>query len=111
MIHVFWHAPLFFAGEIPAADVVLILAASIVFAWLVVGTGGSVLLAMIMHAANNAISGEFISPMFTGTDADVLGWVRSGIWILFALGVVFAKKRSLMMTPSSRQLAPERVSG
>jgi membrane protease YdiL (CAAX protease family) len=91
---------LFFTGSIPVSDVVFILAASVVFAWLVVGTGGSVLLPMIMHAANNAISGEYISPMFSGTDGVVLGWVRAGIWILFALAVVLTNKRRLMTNPS-----------
>ena len=111
VIHVFWHTPLFFTGSIPVSDVVFILAASVVFAWLVVGTGGSVLLPMIMHAANNAISGEFISPMFSGTDGAVLGWVRSGIWILFALAVVLANKRRLMTKPSSRQPTLQRPPG
>jgi membrane protease YdiL (CAAX protease family) len=111
VIHVFWHTPLFFTGSIPISDVVFILAASVVFAWLVVGTGGSVLLAMIMHAANNAISGEFVSPMFSGSDGAVLGWVRSGIWILFALAVVLANRRRLTTQPGSYQPTLQRPSG
>jgi membrane protease YdiL (CAAX protease family) len=87
-IIVFWHLPLFLTGDIPAADVVLILAAGVVFGALVVGSGGSVLLAMLMHAANNAVSGEFISLMFSGQDAATLGWIRAGIWCLFALAAL-----------------------
>lgn len=90
VIHVVWHLPLFFSGDIPTADVVYIMAAAVVFAWIVVGSGGSVLLAMLMHASSNAISGEFISPMFTGADGSTLGWIRAGIWCLFALTVVIA---------------------
>lgn len=88
VIHLFWHLPLFISGDIPTADSVYILAASVVFAWLVTSSGGSVLMAMLMHASSNAVSGEFISPMFTGSDADTLGWIRAGIWVLFAAGVV-----------------------
>jgi membrane protease YdiL (CAAX protease family) len=87
VVHVIWHTPLFFLGDIPASDVVFILAASIVFAWLVIGSGGSVLLAMLMHAANNAVSGEYVSSLFTGDDATLLGWVRALLWCVVA-GVV-----------------------
>jgi uncharacterized protein len=88
VIIVFWHTPLFFSGSIPMGDVVLIMAAAVVFAWLVVSTGGSILLAMIMHATSNAVSGEYISAMFTGSDAETLGWIRAGIWCVFAVVVV-----------------------
>ena len=90
VIHVVWHVPLFFSGDIPAADVVYIMAAAVVFAWIVVGSGGSVLLAMLMHASSNAVSGDFISPMFSGADGSTLGWIRAGIWCLFALTVAIA---------------------
>jgi membrane protease YdiL (CAAX protease family) len=95
VIIVLWHTPLFFTGDIPAADVVLIMAAAVVFAWLVVGSGGSVLLAMIMHATSNAVSGEYISPMFTGSDSETLGWIRAGIWSAFAVAVILANRRLL----------------
>jgi uncharacterized protein len=87
-IIVFWHLPLFLRGDIPAADVVLIVAAGVVFGGLVVGSGGSVLLAMVMHATNNAVSGEYISQMFSGQDAATLGWIRAGIWCLFAVAAL-----------------------
>lgn len=99
VIHVFWHLPLFFTADIPIADVVYILAASVVFAWVVTGSGGSVLMAMLMHASSNAISGEFISPMFTGSDANNLGWIRAGIWVLFATAVVLVAGRGFRTVP------------
>ena len=94
MIQVVWHLPLFLSGDIPAADVVYILAAGPVFAWIVVGSGRSVLMAMLMHASSNAVSGEFVSPMFGGGDEETLGWVRAGIWVVFALGAVLLSRRS-----------------
>jgi uncharacterized protein len=87
-IIVFWHLPLFIVGDIPPADVVLILAGGVVFGALVVGSGGSVLIAMVMHATNNAVSGEYISQMFSGQDAATLGWIRAGIWCLFAVAAL-----------------------
>jgi membrane protease YdiL (CAAX protease family) len=88
VIHVGFHLPLFITGDIPLSDAVFILAASVVFAWLVIGSGGSVLLAMVMHAANNAVSGEFVSPLFTGADGTWLGWIRALLWCGVALAVV-----------------------
>jgi membrane protease YdiL (CAAX protease family) len=41
LIHVFWHLPLFFTGDIPAAEVVYVLAARVVSAWMVTGVGGA----------------------------------------------------------------------
>jgi CAAX protease family protein len=105
VIHVGWHLPLFFTGDIPAADVVYILAASVVFARLVTGSGGSVLIAMIMHASSNAVSGEFISPMFSGSDADTLGWVRAGIWCVFAVTVI-ATTPTLRSVPGASRSQP-----
>lgn len=107
VIHVFWHLPLFFTGDIPMADVAYILAASIVFAWVVTASGGSVLMAMLMHASSNAISGEFISPMFARSHADTLGWIRAGIWVLFAAGVVLVGGRSFRRAPVAEPLEPD----
>ncbi|MGA7227870.1 MAG: CPBP family intramembrane glutamic endopeptidase [Acidimicrobiia bacterium] len=110
VIHVFWHAPLFFTGDIPPADVVYILAASVVFAWLVTGSGGSVLLAMIMHATSNAVSGEYISTFFNDHDAGTLGWIRAGIWCVFALAVALSGSRRMMVGPVTEPVKVEVLS-
>ncbi len=99
VVHVVWHLPLFITGDIPPADVVYILTAAVVFGWIVVGSGGSVLMAMLMHASSNAISGEYISPMFTGEDNATLGWIRAGIWVVFALVAVIAAGPSFRTRP------------
>jgi membrane protease YdiL (CAAX protease family) len=108
VMHVFWHLPIFFSGDIPAADVVYIMTAAVVFAWIVVGSGGSVLLAMLMHASSNAISGEYISPMFTGEAASTLGWVRAGIWLVAATLVIIGAGPGFRRpdTASDRDLRP-----
>jgi membrane protease YdiL (CAAX protease family) len=103
-IHVFWHTPLFLNGSIPASDVVWIVAASIVFAFLVIRSGGSVLLAMVMHATNNAVS-DYVSILFSGGDAVLQGWVRATMWSVIAIGVVLVSGRTFTTRPQ-RELSP-----
>lgn len=105
VIHVFWHAPLFFTGQIPASDVVWIFAASIVFSFLVIRSGGSVLLAMVMHATNNVVSGEYVTSLFSGDDIVLQGWVRAIMWTFIAIVVVLVAGRSFTTKPR-RELSP-----
>lgn len=105
VIHVGFHLPLFITGDIPPSDAVFVLAASVVFAWLVIGSGGSVLLAMVMHATNNAVSGEFVSPLFAGADGTWLGWIRALLWCGVALVVVAVAGKGY------RTPAPQTVEG
>jgi hypothetical protein len=99
VIAAFWHLPLFVTGDIPLADIVLVLAASVVFAALVWGSGGSVLIAMVMHATSNAVSGEFVSQMFL-EDAAVEGWIRAGVWCVFAVATVALAGRDFRGRPA-----------
>jgi uncharacterized protein len=105
VIHVFWHTPLFFTGEIPGSDVVWIVAASIVFSFLVIHSGGSVLLAMVMHATNNVVSGEYVTSLFSGDDIVLQGWVRAIMWSVIAVVVVLVAGRSFTTRPQ-RELTP-----
>lgn len=79
IVWAFWHLPLMVIGQIPLSDPLFVVAWTVVFTWLFNNTGGSVLLAMLMHNMNNVISGGFFTAMFSGTD-----WVRQG-WLLVAL--------------------------
>jgi membrane protease YdiL (CAAX protease family) len=100
VIQVFWHTPLFFTGDIPASDVVWIMAASIPLAFLVVRSGGSVLMAMVMHATNNVVSGEYVTSLFTGDDIVLQGWVRATMWCVIAIVVVLVAGRTFTTRPS-----------
>lgn len=110
VIHVFWHTPLFFSGNIPASDVVWIVAASVVFAFVVSRTG-SVLLAMLMHATNNIVSGEYVTGLFSGDDSVLQGWVRATVWSVIAVVVVLFAGRSFTTRPQSERLSVEPVLG
>jgi membrane protease YdiL (CAAX protease family) len=106
-IHVFWHTPLFLNGSIPVSDVVWIVAASLVFAFLVIRSGGSVLVAMVMHATNNVVTGEYVSRLFSGDDVVLQGWVRAIMWSFIAIAVVLLAGRGFTTRPlHDRSLEP-----
>lgn len=58
--------------------------AQLIFAWIFTRSGRNVLPIMLLHLMNNTISGEFVTPWFTGAD-----WVRY-FWLLAALWAVAA---------------------
>jgi uncharacterized protein len=83
-----WHLPLMVAGQVHYSDIVLILAAVIVFNWVFNNAKGSVLIIMLMHAANNAVSGSFFSPMFSGADSIRQSWLLALVWAAVAALVI-----------------------
>jgi uncharacterized protein len=83
-----WHLPLMVAGQVHYSDIVLILAAVIVFNWVFNNTGGSVLIIMLMHAANKAVSGSFFSPMFSGADSIRQSGLLALVWAAVAVLVI-----------------------
>lgn len=83
-----WHLPLMIAEQIHYSDIVLIVAAVIVFNWVFNNANGSVLIVMLMHAANNAISGSFFSPMFSGADSVRQSWLLALVWSVVAILVI-----------------------
>jgi membrane protease YdiL (CAAX protease family) len=83
-----WHLPLMVAGEVHYSDIVLILAAVIVVNWVFNNARGSVLIVMLLHAANNAVSGSFFSPMFSGADSVRQSWLLVLVWAVAAVLVV-----------------------
>lgn len=60
------------------------------------------LIAMLMHAANNVVSGEYVWLLFSGDDAEVLGWTRAVLWCVVALTVV-ALTRMRLGAPAEEQ--------
>ena len=83
-----WHLPLMIAEQIHYSDIVLIVAAVIVFNWVFNNANGSVLIVMLMHAANNAVSGSFFSPMFSGADSVRQSWLLALVWSVAAILVI-----------------------
>jgi uncharacterized protein len=83
-----WHIPLMIAGQVAYSDIVLILAAVIVFNWVFNNAAGSVLIIMLMHAANNTISGSYFSSMFAGADSIRQSWLLAAVWAVAAVLVI-----------------------
>ncbi len=90
-----WHLPLLLSdptGQRPALQfVAMLLAQSVVFAWIYNGTGGSVLLVILMHGSANTIA-KFLAPTVMG-DAAAYGlfwWLLAALWWVVALAVVAA---------------------
>lgn len=92
-IIVVWHLPLFLTGNIEWVDVLNMIGGVVVYNWLYHQSGKSVLLVMIIHAMNNAASGEFFSPMFTGVYSTQMAWLRTLLWSVVALVVLAANWR------------------
>ena len=97
LIHLVWHAPLY-GVEYDAANVwpwgITVICYSIVAAWVVLNTGGSLLLPMLMHASNNTIA--LVWRMFEGGDQLRLWWVWCVLWVITAVVIVAVTGPSLI---------------
>ena len=101
-----WHLPLMVAGQVHYSDIVLILAAVIVFNWVFNNAKGSVLIIMLMHAANNAVSGSFFSPMFSGADSIRQSWLLALVWAIVAVLVIVISGPMNLSRKYQRQQEP-----
>src|SRR5215203_1204246 len=88
VVWAFWHLPLFITGQQQWSDIVFIIVWTITFTWLFNNSRGSVLLAMLMHAMNNTISGSFFGPMFSGADSVRQGWFYAALWCAVAVVLI-----------------------
>jgi hypothetical protein len=93
---VLWRLPLSLAGQIEPTDVAVIVPASIVIAAVFHSARDSVLVAMIMHATNNAVGGGYASQLFHGRDLVLLGLVTAIAWRGVA-AVVLARQRTIRL--------------
>jgi uncharacterized protein len=87
-----WHLPVYLVGDQHWSDLVLVVLGTIVFTWFFQNVLGSVLLAMVVHAMNNTISGEYFSQMFEGDDSRRQSWMLVVVWgIAAALVIRYAR--------------------
>jgi membrane protease YdiL (CAAX protease family) len=99
-----WHLPLLVSG--PFRDQVVpmvasVLAASVLLSRLDVGSGGSVLLAMVLHAAQNTVGGEYLGAMFQGADSVRLAWLRAAAYAIAAAAAALAAARRPARAPQA----------
>lgn len=87
VIHAAWHLPLFAIGELDVPSPLGTIIGAILVTWLFQHTQGSVLLAVLFHAANQN-SGRFLSPLFAGADATQQHWLKLAVWAAAAIVIV-----------------------
>lgn len=93
-----WHLPTFFLPGTPQyglpvpAFVLLTTAYSVLFTWLYLRTGGSVLITTLFHGAINFFQGFFLN----GIDPAREYWLLAFVWCAAALAVVAATGTSLV---------------
>jgi uncharacterized protein len=102
----FWHLPLMATGEIPLGEVLAIPPAVLVLNWLFNQAQGSVLILMVCHAANNAISGRYFYPMFEGADVDRQPWMLAITWGVMAVVLLAVGGPRDMSRRRPRQIEP-----
>jgi hypothetical protein len=79
----------------------------VVYNWLYHRSGQIVLLVMIIHAMNNASSGELFSPMFTADASALQAWLRALLWGVAAATVLLADWRSWAQTNQGTTAEPK----
>ena len=88
-----WHVPLVLCGLDSPWELALLLGVSVVLARIVMTTG-SVLSLMALHAMNNGFSGNFVTPMFDGADAERQAMLTALMWTLAAVAAVVASRKA-----------------
>jgi uncharacterized protein len=102
LLHALWHLPLFGVeyhldgNAVPWA--LAVVAVSVVVAWVWVHTGGSLLLPILLHASNNAVT--FVWRWFAGPDQLRLWWIWAGLWVALAVGIVVVNGPRLTRGPA-----------
>lgn len=93
-----WHLPFFLLPGTTqnaasfAMFLVILVVVRIVFGWVYNGSGGSVLLAILLHASGNTWS-EVLSQGPAATTASAEGWTEIGVFAVAALVAVWITRR------------------
>jgi membrane protease YdiL (CAAX protease family) len=81
-----WHLPIIFVGAASPFELLAPFSLGIVSCWVYNRTGGSLLLSLMLHAADGMIQIERLG--FVGADAERMVWLYSGLWCAMAIGIV-----------------------
>jgi membrane protease YdiL (CAAX protease family) len=93
-----WHLPFFLLpGTTQNASsfvmfLVILVAVRIVYGWVYNGSGGSVLLAILLHASGNTWS-EVLHQPPAATTASAAAWTQTGVFAITALVAVWTSRR------------------
>jgi membrane protease YdiL (CAAX protease family) len=87
-----WHLPLGLVGDPTVYGSINTVLAAVVFTWLWQNTGGSVLLAILMHASHQN-SVRYLGRTYEGVDQAQQQWIAVTLWALVALAIVLIHGR------------------
>lgn len=107
VMRVIWHVPLFLTGDSWWVSLHVI-GGDFLFTWIFLNTRGSVLLAMLLHSANNAWS-TVVSSSFSGTYADQHSMLVGLIFVVMTALILVAAWSGMKQKPdeSGKSLATE----
>jgi membrane protease YdiL (CAAX protease family) len=91
-----WHLPLLgteIRPELVAPFLICVFAATVVITRLYNGSGGSVLLPMLMHATVNTVASGYAFQFVSGVDLQRLWWIYTGAWLVTASVVAVGMRR------------------
>lgn len=108
VLHAIWHIPLLIFDSAPPLLLVIVICGSVLNTWLFIHTGGSVLLAMILHASIDVMAMIF-NPLFTGADAEryflmqVVVFLALAVLLPLLTGLNLGRKKEATALPVSEQ--------
>jgi hypothetical protein len=103
-----WHLPLVLIGDVGPIGLLSTFSITLVYVWLFNRTGGSVLLTLLLHSVQGAIT--FGDLGFTGADLARQEWLECVAWSVVALGLVAFDRRAWRTAPLTA-VYPERGPG
>ena len=92
-----WHLPLVFAGDVGPIGLVSTFAVTIFYVWLFNHARGSVLLTLIAHSTQGAITMSDLG--FAGADLVRQEWMECVAWTLVAIGVIVLDRAAWRKAP------------
>jgi membrane protease YdiL (CAAX protease family) len=95
-----WHLPIFLVGAASPVEILAPFCLGVVSSWVYNRSGGSLLLALIFHAAEGIFQiGAF---GFVGAEAERMVWLYSGLWCAMVIGVVMLDGSNLGRQPAAQ---------
>ena len=94
-----WHVPLVVLGSLAPVGLPSTVAITFLYVWLFNRTGGSLLMALLLHASQGALTFGMLG--FTGSDADRVAVVYFGVTLVAVAAVIGLDRTAWRTAPAS----------